>query len=145
MSSPHRLVVSLIYVALSGWSPVPASMCEMPRNEHFWQGVKVLWRGQIVDIMSSPHGGMIVFTDARCGASVKVDPKIVPHLFSRKTYPPHAAVAQFTVRGRIAYKDGGVVLQPTTLKRRSPWMTDDTRVFHAYMEQRRSAQIATSR
>ncbi len=111
----------------------------MPKNRHFWQGVEVTWRGEIIDVMG-PHGGGIYFTDYRCGVNIELDPDTVPNLYSAaEDWSGHLAVAQFAVSGRLSYKDGEAVLRPEELKRTSPWLTEDE--FDSYMEKRQSTLI----
>lgn len=113
----------------------------MSQNRHFWQGIEVTWRGEIIDVMAQPHGGGIYFTDYRCGVNIKLDPDTVPSLYSAaKDWSGHLAVAQFEVSGRLSYKDGDVVLRPERLKRTSPWLTEEA--FDSYMEKRRATLVA---
>ena len=100
------------------------SLCEMPANEHFWQGVEVQWRGEIVEIAASPHGGTL-FTDPKCGRTVKVNPEAVrPMLYGKGAPGRYTAVATYDVRGRISYDGGEVRLKLLSATRRSPWITD---------------------
>ena len=109
----------------------------MPQNRHFWQGVEVVWSGEVIDVMAPPHGGGIYFTDYRCGVSVELDRDTVPYLYSAaENWSGHIAVAQFEVSGRLSYKDGEVVLRPEMLKQTSPWLIDEA--FYAYMDKRRA-------
>lgn len=112
----------------------------MPQNRHFWQGVEVMWRGEIIDVMAPPHGGGIYFTDYRCGLNVKLDSDTVPSLYSpAEDWSGHLAVAQFEVSGRLSYKGGEVVLRPKRLERISPWLIEEG--FDSYMEKRRATLI----
>ena len=137
--SKHALLGLLLAVCI-GCSSAPSSICAMSQNRHFWQGIEVTWRGEIIDVMAQPHGGGIYFTDYRCGVNIKLDPDIVPSLYSaEKDWSGHLAVAQFEVSGRLSYKDGDVVLRPERLKRTSPWLTEDA--FDSYMEKRRATLV----
>jgi hypothetical protein len=112
----------------------------MPANQHFWQGTDVAWHGEIIDVSAPPHGGGIYFTDYRCGAKVELDPDAVPSLYaSGDDWSGHLAVADFEVTGRLSFRDGDVVLVPTSLKRTSPWAIDDA--FDAYMNKRHATLI----
>jgi hypothetical protein len=98
----------------------------MPENRHFWQGLNVSWNGEIIDVMAQPHGGSIFFTDIKCGVSVSLDRDAVPKLYSSSNMDRvHLAVAKFVVSGRLSYRNGEIVLRPTSLKQVSPWTTGD--------------------
>ena len=130
-----RVLIGLVPLACAGCASDTTSICQMPTNRHFWQGAEVKWSGEIVDISAPPHGGGIWFTDYRCGVHVELDRDIVPTLYSSgDDWDVHSAVADFEVVGRLSYRDGAVVLVPTSLKRTSPWAIDDG--FDAYMQKR---------
>ena len=121
-----RSAFSLCLGALvSGCGIAPTSICEMPSNEQFWQGAEVSWTGQVVDIAAPPHGGVIAFVDEDCLEKIEVDPRVVSNLYSQRgDFDEHAAVANFTVRGRISFYEDGMVLTPVYLTRISAWRTD---------------------
>ena len=111
----------------------------MPQNRHFWQGVEVEWRGEVIDV-ESRHGSGTYFTDYRCGVNIELDPDSAPNLYSAaEDWSGHLAVAGFEVNGRLSYQDGEVVLRPERLKQTSPWLIDEG--FDAYMERRRAILI----
>lgn len=131
---------ALLLVGCASCSSQPASICQMSQNRHFWQGVEVSWRGEIIDVMAPPHGRGIYFTDYKCVEIVRLDPGLAPNLYSSADdLSGHLAVAQFAVSGRLSYRNGEIVLRPKSLKRISPWATDDE--FKAYMEKRRATLI----
>ena len=112
----------------------------MPQNRHFWQGVEVTWRGEIIDMMAPPHGGGIYFTDYRCGVNIGLDPEFVPSLYSAaEDWSGHLVVAQFEVSGRLSYKEGDVVFRPEMLKRTSRWLTEEE--FDSYLDKRQATLI----
>src|SRR5688572_9179105 len=117
---PLSQIVStaILLATCVGCTSHPSDICQMPRNRHFWQGLDVSWRGDVIDVMQSPHGGGIYFTDYRCGAIIELDPDAISNLYSSADDPSgHLAVAQFEVRGRLTYRDGEAVLRPKSLKR----------------------------
>ena len=134
-----RATSALLVVICVGCSPAPSSICAMPQNRHFWQGVEVAWSGEVIDVAAPPHGGGIYFTDHRCGGvSIELDRDIIPKLYSAsEDWSGHVAVAEFEVRGRLSYKDGKIVLRPEKLTQTSPWLIDEG--FEGYMEKWRAS------
>ena len=109
----------------------------MSGNRHFWQGQTVSWQGAIIDIQAPPHGGGIHFSDRDCLTTVEVDADIVPELYpGSDRFAGHAAVARFDVEGHLSYKNGEVVLIPSSLERRSAWLAGDQ--FYAYLDRWRA-------
>ena len=138
MRNPIRLgVLAVTAMLATGCSSAPPSICEMPQNRHFWQGVEVAWSGEVIDVMAPAHGGAIYFTDYRCGVNIELDPDTIPNLYSAsEDLRGHIAVAEFEVRGRLSYKDGYVVLRPEQLTQTSSWLIDEA--FMGYMQNRRA-------
>jgi hypothetical protein len=129
----RRLAALLLLTITSGCAAPPASICDMPSNRHFWQGLDVSWRGEIVDVAGG-HGGGIYFTEFECGQLVSLDRDAVPELYQPGDYG-HAAVASYSVEGRLQFKDDNVVLRPSRMRRLSPWVSDDDG-FRTYMLKR---------
>ncbi|MBC2665966.1 hypothetical protein H7F51_10550 [Novosphingobium flavum] len=129
-----------LFAACVGCTSQSADICHMPTNRHFWQGLDVSWRGEVIEVMTEYHGGGIYFTDYRCGEIVELDPDVVQNLYSHTDeLSAHAVVAQFRVNGRLTYRDGGVVLRPSSLNQVSSWATDEA--FQAYMKKRQATLI----
>lgn len=114
MGYGYRTTTTIVLLATCvGCRSPSTSICDMPQNRHFWQGMEVSWCGEIIDVMAPPHGGGIYFTDYRCGEAIEFDPDVVPFLYSSTDeLSVHTAVAEFHISGRLSYRDGHVVLRP---------------------------------
>lgn len=118
--------LALLTATCAACSSPPSSICEMPPNRHFWQGVDVSWRGEIIDLVAPTHKGGIYFTDSTCGETIEIDSRALPKLYSSADHwSGHLAVAQFSVTGHLIYEDGKIVFRPTSLERTSEWMSED--------------------
>ncbi|WP_427969588.1 hypothetical protein [Altererythrobacter sp.] len=138
MRNLSRTLSTVILVAICfGCASPPTNICQMPQNRHFWQGLNVSWRGEIIDVMAVPHGGGVYFTDYRCGRIIEIDPKVVPKLFSGEKSWSHLAVADFYVQGHLAYDDGEIVLRPDLMRRTSEWGTLENGGFERYRMKRK--------
>jgi hypothetical protein len=135
-----RVAALLLLTATGSCAAPPNSICGMPSNRHFWQGLEISWSGGIIDVAGG-HGSGIYFTEFECGQLVSFDRDVVPELYQGGDHG-HAAVASFAVEGRLRFKGNQVVLDPASIRQLSPWVTDEEDGFRNYMLKRMVAARA---
>jgi hypothetical protein len=139
MRNPIRLGIMVVIATLAtGCSAAPPSICEMPQNKHFWQGVDIDWTGEIVDVSSGGHGAVLAFVAKDCAAVVDFTPDM-PSVFNPLAdQSTHMALATYRVQGRLSFTDGQIMLRPTSVSRLSPWQTYENGGFQRYFRERRA-------
>ena len=135
----RKFALLVAFFALEGCGQGPAGICEMPANKHFWQGIQVDWSGEIMDLAPP---SVTAFTDWRCGTAIEIDERAGPLLFNKTgELDAYAAVASYRIQGRLAFRNGEIVLVPDKLIRTSEWKTGAS--LERYAE-KRAASLQSS-
>ncbi len=126
-NSAILLPLVIAVIGLPGCTRSADSLCDLPANRHFWQGLKVTWTADLVEFNTPPHGGGLYFRDWTCGNTIRL-------LLYHGVYQPRAdersytAMAKFRIAGQIVYKDGDVWLKPDKMQRLEPWLTGEAAI-----------------
>jgi len=125
-----RLVGALLPLALLGCAKGPDSICKMPANEHFWQGMEVTWRGELLSLNAGMHGRSLILLDWNCAREIRLDQaKTIVAGVTALQESRTNGVADFEISGRIEVSENRALLIPAEMRQITPWITG-TKFWH---------------
>ncbi|WP_162925142.1 hypothetical protein [Aurantiacibacter odishensis] len=125
-------VIAAFCVSCGG--KTPETICNMPHNPHFWQGVDIDWTGEVMEVVSG-HGSVTGFIDKRCGWAVGLGEDRWINLYPADNYEEYMVVAEFSIQGRIVLADDRLTIIPSKIERLGPWMTEDNGLLDTYWDE----------